>query len=356
MTTNNAINLFPSGRNLAIATDLSSNPWQRGESFVSIANADVADMFSFFSVGSGRVTITKDADAPTVTQAGVFTSHSLACAVTTTDPLPGINQRYSIFHGMEGYDWAKLAQRTITASFWVKCNLTGTFCISLVNSGSDRSFVQEYTINSSNTWEKKVIRIPPSPSAGTWNYTNGLGIYFRWSLDSGTNFQTTPGTWQSVNADCTSNQTNFMATVANTFKIALLQIEPGFTATPYEFVPEETVFKRCQRYYYKTYNNSVLPGTSTTAGATTNFSVTSSGLLPSNLALPKTSMRTTPSITIYSTTGASGFVRNLTAGADEPILGFATSTESSLGYPVFNATVSVDDNQYAAHQTASAAL
>lgn len=357
MITNNAINTFPPNRNMAIGTDLSINPWQRGEVFTNVSNQDLADMFSFDSAGNGRVMVTKSADAPTVAQAGIFTTHSFAATVTTVGPDLGLNQHYNINHAMEGYDWAKLAQRPVTVSFWVKSSLTGIYCISLVNAGGDRSYVDQYTITAADTWQKKIFNIPPSPSAGTWNYTNDVGIYFRWCLNAGPTHQTSAGSWATGDFLATSNQVNLMGTLTNTFKITLLQIEAGFTATPYDFVPKDKVMRDCQRYYFKSYNNSDVPGTITNSGATAAFAVTASGLLTSSLENPFVNMRTTPSITIYSpTTGTPAFVRNATAGTDEPILAFASSNDSSLGYPVFNATTSVDDNLYISQITADAAL
>lgn len=356
MITNNAINVFPPNRNLAIGTDLGTNPWQRGESFSGFLSADTADMFSFIIVGSGQVSVNKVADSPTASEANYFSTHCMEVTVTVADTVVGENERYTINHGLEGFDWAKIAQRPLVASFWVKSNVTGTYCVSLVNSGNDRSFVQEYTINAANTWEKKIIKIPASPVSGGWNYTNGLGIYFRWCLLAGINSQTTPGTWQSINAVSTPNQVNFMATIGNTFKINLFQLEAGYTCTPFEEVNQEEVLMLCQRYYFKTYNVGTLAGTSTTSGCMAGFAEhPTSQLLTINLMQPIVSMRTSPTITGYSTTGESGNVRNLTAGTNEAIVGFATSTSSSLGYPVMVVDLT-QNNLYALHYVANAAL
>ena len=68
---------------------------------------------------------------------------------------------------------------TCTLSFYVRANITGTYCIALINDGTNnRQFVTEYTINSANTWERKTITIP-GDTGGTWN-SNGLRI--AWSL------------------------------------------------------------------------------------------------------------------------------------------------------------------------------
>jgi hypothetical protein len=356
MITNNAINVFPAGRNMAIGTDFGANPWQRGETFTSFGEAYTADMFSFRIVGSGQVEVNKIQDSPTASQANYFSTHCLDVTVTVADTLFGENEFYVLNYVMEGFDWSKLAQRPIVASFWVKSDVTGTFCISLNNSVGDRSVVQEYTINVADSWEKKIIKIPPSPVSGGWNYTNGLGIYFRWCLGSGINNQTSAGTWRSQQAFCTPNQVNFMQSNGNTFKINLFQLEAGYTATPFEEVHEAEVLKKSQRYYFKTYNVGTLPGTSTTSGAMSGYaSVPTGQLLTSSLMQPIVSMRTSPSITGYSTTGASGNVRNITAGTNEAIVGFATSNESSLGYPVTVVDL-IEDNRYGLHYVADASL
>ena len=155
-------------------------------------------------------------------------------------------------HLAYGYSYAK----TCTLSFYVKSNLTGTYCIALLNDGTnDRHFVTEYTIDNSNTWEKKEITIPGDTS-GTWN-SNGLRI--AWTLSVAGNRQTsTVGSWQSSGTAYygTHKQKNLMASTSNTFHLTGVQFEIGENATDFEHISYGDSLMRCYRYYVKLYTNT----------------------------------------------------------------------------------------------------
>ena len=147
--------------------------------------------------------------------------------------------------------------KTCTLSFWVKSNLTGTYTISLINDDTnDRQFVTEYTINSANTWEKKIITIP-GDTGGTWN-TNGLRI--SWTLTSAGNRQTTTvGSWfdDSTARYATNKQVSgFMSNTGNSFKITGVQFEVGNYATDFEHRSYGEELSLCQRYFYKVTGDS----------------------------------------------------------------------------------------------------
>lgn len=354
-TTNNAINNFPSNRNLIIGGDFTSNPWQRGTSFIAPADNDyTADMFNWTTVGTGVVSILKTADAPTVAEAGVFTTHCMEVDVTTPDMSIGAADRYAVAYRMEGYDWAHIAQRPSVLSFWVKSTKIGTYCVGLGNLGLDRSFIAEYTVSGSNVWEFKEILIEASPSAGTWDYTNDTGLRIRWSLAMGTDFQGVTG-WQTGNLLSTANQVNAMDSNSNSFKLALIKIENGITVTPYELQNEADVLNQCQRYFFKTYAINTNIGTSTTAGSKGGYAVTTDVELTACFTRLLVRMRTTPTVTWYSTTGASGNVRLLTSATNAAVTSTAFAGETSVGFPVLTSAATVN-GRYAAQATADASL
>ena len=147
--------------------------------------------------------------------------------------------------------------KTCTLSFWVKSNLTGTYTISLINDDTNnRQFVTEYTIDSANTWERKVITIP-GETGGTWN-TNGLRI--AWTLTSGANRQTTTvGSWfdDSTARYATNKQVSgFMSNTGNSFKLSGVQFEVGNYATDFEHRSYGEELSLCQRYFYKVTGDS----------------------------------------------------------------------------------------------------
>ena len=147
--------------------------------------------------------------------------------------------------------------KTCTLSFWVKSNLTGTYTISLINDDTnDRQFVTEYTIDSANTWERKVITIP-GDTGGTWN-TNGLRI--SWTLTSAGNRQTTTvGSWfdDGTARYATNKQVSgFMSNTGNSFKLSGVQFEVGNYATDFEHRSYGEELSLCQRYFYKVTGDS----------------------------------------------------------------------------------------------------
>ena len=98
----------------------------------------------------------------------------------------------------------------------------------------------------------------------------------------------------------------FDGTLANLDKV---QVEEGTVATPFEHRPISVELSLCQRYFFKSYNDGVTPGTATEVGAYYRAvdAVTPYGSVgPMRYAV---TMRTTPTITLYSSqTGDSGKV------------------------------------------------
>jgi hypothetical protein len=243
-------------RNKLIGGNFSTNPFQRGTSIAAVANLGyVADRWRWNFAGSGVVTIQRTVDAPTAAQAGMFTQHCLDVVPTTADAAIAASDVYSIVQAIEGnnaapFGFGQAGLRYVTLSFWVRASVTGVSCVSFINSAADRSYIAEYTINASNTWEYKVITIPVD-TAGTWLYDASAGLLVRFALACGTTFQTpTPSTWVGGNMVSTANQVNHMSATTNRFKLALVQLELGQTATAFEARSIGHELALCQRYYY----------------------------------------------------------------------------------------------------------
>lgn len=231
-------NKFGGFKNKIIGGDFSINPWQRGTSFAAIGNAYCADRFAWSFSGTGVVSVLKTADAPTAAEAGLFTQHCLHVDVTTADASIAASDVYEITQRLEGYSVApfgfgQAGTRYVTLSFWVKSAKTGIHCVALVNSAADRSYVKEYTVNAADTWEKKTLTFPID-TTGTWLYENGVGLRIKFTLAAGADWQTTADNWAAGHYTATANQVNELDSTANNFKIALVQLEAGEVATPFE--------------------------------------------------------------------------------------------------------------------------
>lgn len=319
-------------RNVIIGGNFDTNPWQRQVTFTSPTTGTyTADRFVWVFVGAGAVTVQKTADAPTATQAGMFTSNCLDISTTTADASIAATDNYSLKYRVEGYDFAQIAQQPMTISFWVKATITGTYCISFTNSGSDQYYIAEYSVIASNTWEYKTITIPASPSGGTWNYTTGGGLEIAWTIAAGSNFQGTAAAWtNSAAKTCTTNQVNGMNSNANHFKLQLIQLEQGSDASTFEIEPISRTLAKCQRYYEKSYENA----TYAAAGSAVGYlffggASTVTGSLIRTSWTFKVNKRVTPTVTIYSyTNGTSGNVSqdNLTDKA------VSTNTPAETGF------------------------
>jgi hypothetical protein len=254
--TNAAASAAAAAASAATAT-MSENPiinpcmelWQRATTFASIADAAYsADRWVYTKSGAMVHDVSRSTDVPTVVQAGVLFNYSLLVDCTTIDGAIAAGDLCAIRQRIEGFNWRHFAQRALTLSFWVKATKTGTYCIAISNSGNDRTFLAEYTVNVTDTWEKKTINITASPSAGTWDYLTGVGAELRFTLAAGSTFQSTTG-WTTGNFLGTANQVNGCDNVANNFRLTGVKLELGSTATDLRFRPFNHELALCQRYY-----------------------------------------------------------------------------------------------------------
>ena len=145
-----------------------------------------------------------------------------------------------------------IRDRTITLSFYVRSNLTGTFGGVIKNSANDRTYIFSYSISSANTWERKSITIP-GDTTGTWLTTNGTGIIINWGLALGSNWTGTAGSYVTSDKHGVTGQLNLLSSTDNEWLLTGVQLEVGTQATAFEhrsFAEELTL---CQRYYEGVY-------------------------------------------------------------------------------------------------------
>jgi hypothetical protein len=215
--------------------------------------------------------------------------YSLRATVTTADAAIAAGDLTNLQQRIEGYNVRDLIGKTFTISFWVRSSKTGIHCIALGNSVPDRTYVAEYTIIAANTWEKKSIVISGGlVTAGTWNWTAGIGLIAEFAMACGSTYQTTAGAWNVGNFGGTANQVNCLDTIGNIFAITAVQLEVGPVATPFEQIPISLSLQLCQRYfgsvlnYYRRYDDSFTNGTD---GGMVHFPVTPRAIPTANLTL-----------------------------------------------------------------------
>lgn len=350
-------------RNLLIGGDFTTNPWQRGTTFAAIATAGYsADRWRVDYVTAGAVSVIKTDDAPTIAQAGISTLHCLHIDVTTADASLAATDYFVVGQRIEGLTSAFLGYgqagaTTVTLSFWVKSSLTGIHCVAVRNSAADRSYVAEYNVSAADTWERKTITIP-GDTTGTWLATNGIGLNVTWALAAGTDFHGTADEWQAGDFVATDNQVNLLADVAYNFKLALVQLNVGDEAAPFDVVPFDNILQQCERYFQKSFALGTTPAQN--VGTTTGehvFPATVAGANPNfSPAFPlRTRMRGTPAMTCFNPSAANAQVRNISDGADcsSTALGCTDATANIVA--TGNAGCTVGD-LLGFHWTASAEL
>lgn len=232
---------------------------QRGTSLTGTGM--VIDRWALGASSAATITVSQSSDNPT----GEFI-YSLRATVDAADTVIDAGDYVGIAQTIEGFLARDLISRTFTISFWARSPKTGVHCVSLRNSGADRSYVAEYTINTANTWEKKSISVQAGLiTAGTWAWTEGAGLRLWFMMAAGSNWHTTAGSWQTGNFLATANQVNVLDTVGNIFAITGVQLEVSPVATPFEHRPYGMELALCQRYYQ--FHNEVLVSGYNGAGA-----------------------------------------------------------------------------------------
>ena len=288
-------------RNIIINGDMSIA--QRGTSATTVSGDgvyDTLDRWKFFDNSSGAFTTEQSTSVPS----GQGFSNSLLANVTTADTSIGSAEYALIIHNIEAQNLQYLNYGTSSAkdlvlSFWVKSSKTGQYSITVDKRDTTRmTFVSSYTINTANTWEKKIIEIPSDAnnkaSKGIINNDNGAGLIVYWNLATGSDNQSsTEDAWTDGVKFGLSSDVNWMDSTSNDFYLTGCQLEAGTSASDFEFLPYDVNLQRCLRYYYlhaegnskrlctaTAYNTAIIDGT----------------------VFFKNTMRTTPSLVITSGT------------------------------------------------------
>ena len=229
---------------------------QRGTSFSASSSAIYTlDRFKYINVDTpdNVYTITQDTDVPT----GQGFAKSLKVDVATADASLNGSDGTQIEHRVEAQNLQYLnfgnsSAKSLTLSFWVKSNKTGTYVVRLLQpDASSRMVSYTYTISSASTWEKKTINIT-GDTGGTINNDNGNGLNITWWLSAGTDYQSgsLASTWQSYsNGDSAVGQVNLADSTSNEWYITGVQLEAGETASSFETLPTDINLMRCLRYY-----------------------------------------------------------------------------------------------------------
>ena len=278
-------------RNLIINGDM--NIAQRATSFTGLTgisyNLDRWETTTYTMTG-GQYQVDQSTDAPE----GFAYSQKISC---TTAHTQDVNNQFYIQQQIEGVNSSQLnyfvaSPDTVTLSFWVKANLTGSYTCALKlsdngsveSSTSTRVYNTTYSISSADTWEKKTVTIVLDSAVGDVQVVNNrFAVSVLWWLGAGTSRDgAAANSWiNNGNATTAADNLDLLGNTSNEWYITGVQLEAGTSASDFEFLPYDVNLQRCERYY------QIIDSVIGTAGGTT--AVYAAILFP-------TVMRASPSI------------------------------------------------------------
>tara|TARA_R100001086_G_scaffold162446_1_gene87582 strand:+ start:150 stop:1316 length:1167 start_codon:yes stop_codon:yes gene_type:complete len=274
-------------------------------------------------------------------------SKSYKVDVTAADTSIGAAEFMFIRHKIEAQNLQQLAYGTsgaksITLSFYVRSNVTGTYAICLQQKDNSSKQVNgTYTINSANTWERKTFNFA-GDTTGVINNDNGHGLDILWTLVAGsdrTSGSARP-TWTThANADESVGHTaNILSSTSNDWHLTGVQLEVDHTgsgvATDFEHRSFAQELALCQRYFNR-YNTETVNGHFFLAAGYNNSNPGARGSWP--FTVP---MRASPSLAISD---LSHFAELGTGKAMSSI----TLADSGTGKNLTGLTVTFTSNSFA---------
>jgi hypothetical protein len=204
------------------------------------------------NTASSTVEITQDTDAPSGFK------NSLKVETTSLGSPPSYEYGW-IQTKLEGnttlpLDWCTGGTpKPATLSFYVKASIAGTYTLKIGDNYGDYSYIAEYTVNTANTWERKVITFPTTFPGSTTYFTkdNTTSIKIQWNLGHGQMWQvTTLNQWiTSSMASTSSTSVQLSYNLNATLRLTGVQFEVGDSASEYQHESYAENLARCQRYF-----------------------------------------------------------------------------------------------------------
>ena len=212
----------------------------------------------YYSQGNGNANGQWDIGQSTDVPDGYGFKYSLSydCTATTSDA----NRYLMTIYRMEGYDsqvfnYGTANAKTATLSFWIKCSKAGNFQVNFENEQNpDQGYQTQQTINSPNTWEKKVVTVP-GDTTKAFTFTNVKAMCFDIVYSAYGNYAnaTPSAAWSALANGQRGTHCNMdlFDSTSNYVRITGVQFELGDHATDFEHIPYTDELQRCKRYYQK---------------------------------------------------------------------------------------------------------
>lgn len=233
------------------------NFWQRGTSAPTATdNAYGPDGWRLMLEAATAATIGRATEVPTSPYVGKY-----SCALTVG---ASNNNKFGIFQPIEGINIYDLRGKSVTLSFWAK--------VSDARIGDIRCAIMQWTGTEDsvsgdpvNAWGLAGTNptYTPSPTWASANTPSALTPSTSWQQFSVTATVSASATNLGVFIWCDDKTT----TAGDILYVTGVQLEAGTTATNFEYIPAALGLAQCQRYYEKSYDADVSPGTATGNGA-----------------------------------------------------------------------------------------
>ena len=342
-------------RNIIINGDMSIAQRTTSQASVTSTGYYTIDKWNW-QADYGTVTLSQSTDVPTgqgfaksfkadVTTAGTVSSGG---TVVLRQKIEGQNLQY-LKKGTSS------AQST-TVSFWIKSTKTGTYICELFDVDNTRQISKAYTVSASDTWEKKELTFAGDTSGALGN-DNGNSLQINWYLSAGSDYTsgTLSTTWTaSTNANRAVGQVDAQDNTSNNIYLTGVQFEVGQVASDFEFLPVDINLRRCQRYFYTTYDAGTAVGTAPSNGDVPQLFMNATCNYGGLLLFHPVPMRDAPTIVIYNPqTGATG--SGTTDGNVTKNMASSKINEKSVHVNANGVSVSTDAS-LKCHITASAEL
>jgi hypothetical protein len=285
---------------------------QRATSATGLTNGSSAyqtvDRWQFNEAGAPSYQFTMSQSTTTPTGQGFGYSTKFDC--TTAQSSLAADDFLAFRTALEGQNLQSIKKGTpnaesLTLAFWVRSNKTGTYTIFLNETDNNRQNTQTYTIDSADTWEKKVISFVPD-TTGTITNDNGSSLYLHFILAAGSTYSGgtfTSNTWASTTAAnrVPSSQANIADSTSNEWYCTGVQLEVGEfdtnTIPDFPFESFASNLQKCQRYF----ESSCAPLQNPSDGISSVYIIDQAGSHPIYQPMSfNTSKRAVPTMTFYN--------------------------------------------------------
>jgi hypothetical protein len=268
---------------------------QRGTSFASGANNNDAytlDRWYILSDGNDAIDVTQETSVVPTNQLT-----AIALDVETT------NKKFGIAQIIEQKNCVGLIGNTVTLSFQAKVSATTKLdnvkCAIVAWSGTADTVTSDII----SAWGAEGTNPTLIANATYENSPANLNVttsYAKYVVSAAVDTSSTKNIIVFIWSDVTDT------TAGDFLYITDVQLEPGSQASGFEFMPIDTNLARCQRYFEKSYNIGVAPGTNTTTGMA-NYAITSDSAGNSGIMIVyKVQKRAAATITAYTSSGTLG--------------------------------------------------